>query len=98
MCIRDRSYSSLGTLRNREADMVRSCIYMPAEEMCIRDRYLDLSMGAAGDMLAAALFSLTDRRDHILQSINSLPLPGLEANLLQGEKMCIRDRRTLLLR
>lgn len=55
--------------------------------------YLDLSMGAAGDMLAAALFSLTDRRDHILQSINSLPLPGLEANLLQGEKCGIRGLR-----
>lgn len=55
--------------------------------------YLDLSMGAAGDMLAAALFSLTDRKDHILQSINSLPLPGLEANLLQGEKCGIRGLR-----
>ena len=48
--------------------------------------YLDLSMGAAGDMLAAALFQLTDKRDELLRLINSLSLPGLEAGLLPSEK------------
>ncbi len=48
--------------------------------------YFDLSMGAAGDMLAASLFQLTDKREDILRRINALPLPGLEARLIPGEK------------
>lgn len=52
--------------------------------------YLDLSMGAAGDMLSAALFQLTDNRDELLKRINSLPLPGLEVSLIGSEKCGIQ--------
>lgn len=52
--------------------------------------YLDLSMGAAGDMLSAALFQLLDKPEHLLEKINALPLPGLEARLEQSEKCGIR--------
>lgn len=52
--------------------------------------YLDLSMGAAGDMLSAALFQLIDNRDELLGRINSLPLPGLEVSLLPSEKCGIQ--------
>lgn len=55
--------------------------------------YFDLSMGAAGDMLAASLFQLTDKREDILRRINALPLPGLEAKLSPGEKCGISGLR-----
>ena len=59
----------------------------------MRTLFFDLSMGAAGDMLAASLFPLTDKGEDVLRRINSLPLPGLEAKLLPGEKCGIRGLR-----
>ena len=41
--------------------------------------YFDLSMGAAGDMLAAALFQLVPEPEQVLARINGLGLPGVEA-------------------
>ena len=37
--------------------------------------YLDLSMGAAGDMLSAALFQLVPEPEALLARINGLGLP-----------------------
>lgn len=52
--------------------------------------YLDLSMGASGDMLSAALFQLVPEPEPLLAQINSLGLPGVEARLLPAEKCGIQ--------
>ena len=40
--------------------------------------YIDASMGAAGDMLTAALLELFDNRDEIIAELNGLGIPGVE--------------------
>ena len=40
--------------------------------------YIDCQMGAAGDMLSAALLELTPDRDAALAELNSLGIPGVE--------------------
>ena len=40
--------------------------------------YLDCGMGAAGDMLTAALLELFPDRDAVLQELNGLEIPGVE--------------------
>lgn len=40
--------------------------------------YLDLSMGAAGDMLTAALIELFDNPDEIIKELNNLNIPNVE--------------------
>lgn len=40
--------------------------------------YFECNMGVAGDMLASALFSLSDRKDELLAELNSLSLPHTE--------------------
>ena len=52
--------------------------------------YFDLSMGAAGDMLAAALFQLAPEPERVLAQVNGLGLPGVEARLAPAEKCGIR--------
>ena len=44
----------------------------------MKQLYLDCSMGAAGDMLTAALLELFPNQDKILWELNGLGLPGVE--------------------
>lgn len=43
-------------------------------------------MGAAGDMLTAALLELFDNREEILNELNSLGIPGVEYKAETSEK------------
>lgn len=44
----------------------------------MRTLYIDCGMGAAGDMLAAALLELLPDKDNFLRKLNSLGIPGVE--------------------
>lgn len=48
--------------------------------------YLDCSMGAAGDMLCAALLELLPDRDAFVKKLNDLKIPGIEYRLEKAEK------------
>ena len=48
--------------------------------------YLDLSMGAAGDMLTAALLELVPDRQKIIDKLNNLGIPGVEFVLENAQK------------
>ncbi|MBQ1280711.1 MAG: nickel pincer cofactor biosynthesis protein LarC [Oscillospiraceae bacterium] len=52
----------------------------------MRTLYLDCSMGAAGDMLAAALFELVPDREAMLAKLNSLGIPGVTFRAEKSEK------------
>ena len=40
--------------------------------------YLDCGMGAAGDMLTAALLELLPDREAMIRKLNALDIPGVE--------------------
>ena len=46
--------------------------------------YLDCSMGAAGDMLCAALLQLHPESERVLERIRALHLPGVAVSLEQA--------------
>ena len=48
--------------------------------------YFECKMGAAGDMLSAALLDLCDNRDDILKKLNTAGIPGTTFNLTDSEK------------
>ncbi len=48
--------------------------------------YLDCGMGAAGDMLAAALLELIPEKNQLLTELNHLGLPGVHMALEPSEK------------
>ena len=46
--------------------------------------YIECNMGAAGDMLMAALYELLDDRQAFLDRMNSLALPGVHLEAQHG--------------
>ncbi|EJW93255.1 protein containing DUF111, partial [gut metagenome] len=43
----------------------------------MKELFLDLSMGAAGDMLTAALLELCEDREEAVKELNSLGIPDV---------------------
>ena len=48
--------------------------------------YLDCGMGAAGDMLTAALLELLPDRDKVIGELNALGIPGVEMVCEKAQK------------
>ncbi|MBQ8881487.1 MAG: DUF111 family protein, partial [Oscillospiraceae bacterium] len=48
--------------------------------------YLDCGMGAAGDMLTAALLELFPDKDAVLAELNALGIPGVQYIAEKSEK------------
>jgi len=48
--------------------------------------YLECGMGAAGDMLMAALMELTEEKDAFIKKMNGLGLPGVKVAAEKTEK------------
>lgn len=56
----------------------------------MKQLYLDLGMGAAGDMLTAALLELCHDKDGIIKKLNSLNIPGVhyEREIMKRSGIC----------
>lgn len=56
----------------------------------MKQLYLDLGMGAAGDMLTAALLELCPNKDGIIKKLNSLNIPGVhyEREIMKKSAIC----------
>lgn len=56
----------------------------------MKQLYLDLGMGAAGDMLTAALLELCPHKDGIIKKLNSLNIPGVhyECEIMKKSGIC----------
>lgn len=56
----------------------------------MKQLYLDLGMGAAGDMLIAALLELCPNKDGIIKKLNSLNIPGVhyEREIMKKSGIC----------
>lgn len=56
----------------------------------MKQLYLDLGMGAAGDMLTAALLELCPHKDGIIKKLNSLNIPGVhyEREIMKKSGIC----------
>ncbi len=59
--------------------------------------YLDLSMGAAGDMLTSALMELIDDKDAFVDKVNSLGIEGLNFSYETASKCGIYGNRVKVL-
>ena len=56
----------------------------------MKDLYFDLKMGAAGDMMAAALLELFDKPLEVVEELNGLNIPGVEFKLEDSFKCGIK--------
>lgn len=56
----------------------------------MKQLYLDLGMGAAGDMLTAALLELCPHKDGIIKKLNSMNIPGVhyEREIMKKSAIC----------
>lgn len=63
----------------------------------MRILYLDCGMGAAGDMLMAALLELCPDRETVLEELNHLGIPGTEFRAEKSEKCGISGTRMRVL-
>ncbi len=55
--------------------------------------YFDCGMGAAGDMLAAALLELVPEKDKIIDKINGLNIPGIKVSYKLSHKCGIKGTK-----
>ena len=55
--------------------------------------YLDCGMGAAGDMLAGALLELVPHPEEVLNTLNSLGIPGVQVKREPSVKCGIKIGR-----
>ena len=55
--------------------------------------YLDCPMGAAGDMLAAALYEISPHKEEFLAALNQAGLPQVEARVEEGFKCAVKGSR-----
>ena len=58
--------------------------------------FIDCGMGAAGDMLGAALLELTPDPEAVLTELNALGIPGVTFERVRTEKCGIRGTRLLV--
>ena len=58
--------------------------------------FLDCGMGAAGDMLTAALLELLPEREEFLAELNRLGIPGVSFSAEESEKCGIRGTRMIV--
>ena len=59
--------------------------------------FLDLGMGAAGDMLAAALYELIDDKEDFIKEINAAGIPGARIKAEDAYRCAIRGTRMRVL-
>lgn len=55
----------------------------------MRTLYLDCGNGAAGDMISAALWELTENKEAFLEEVNSIGIPGVKTYALPSQKQGI---------
>ena len=51
--------------------------------------YLDCGNGAAGDMISAALWELTENKEEFIEEVNSIGIPGVKTYALPAQKQGI---------
>ena len=51
--------------------------------------YLDCGNGAAGDMISAALWELTENKEEFISEVNSIGIPGVKTYALPSQKQGI---------
>ena len=52
----------------------------------MKSLYLDLGLGASGDMLTSALLELFDEREEIVEELNNMGIPQVEFVMEETER------------